>query len=99
MISFAVISCYQILEGKNMAQLLVRNIEKGVKARLQRRARRNGRSMEEEVRDILRAAAHKEESTATGLGTKIAALFPKTGPDFVIEEFRGDDLEPPTFDK
>jgi len=83
-----------------MAQLLVRNIENGVKARLQRRARRNGRSMEEEVRDILRAAAHKEESTAVmGLGTKIAALFPKTGPDFVIEEFRGDDLEPPTFDK
>jgi plasmid stability protein len=42
-----------------MAQLLVRNIENEVKARLQRRAKRHGRSMEEEVRDILRAAVHK----------------------------------------
>jgi antitoxin FitA len=83
-----------------MAQLLVRNIENGVKARLQRRARRNGRSMEEEVREILRAAVHKEESNpAGGLGTELAALFPKSGPDFVIEEFRGDELEPPTFDE
>ncbi len=83
-----------------MAQLLVRNIENGVKARLKRRARRNGRSMEEEVRDILRAAVHKEENTPIGgLGTEISKLFPKSGPDFVIEEFKGDDLEPPTFDE
>ena len=39
-----------------MAQFVVRNIENGVKDRLQRRARRNGHSMEEEVRDILRNA-------------------------------------------
>ncbi|HWW13162.1 MAG TPA: Arc family DNA-binding protein [Candidatus Dormibacteraeota bacterium] len=83
-----------------MAQLVVRNVENSVKERLQRRARRNGRSMEEEVRDILRAAVHKEESTpAGGLGTELAALFPKSGPDFVVEEFRGDDLEPPNFDE
>jgi plasmid stability protein len=83
-----------------MAQLIVRNIENVVKTRLQRRAHRNGRSMEEEVRDILRAAVHKEENTfAGGLGTQLAALFPKSGPDFVIEEFKGDDLEPPTFDE
>ncbi len=83
-----------------MAQLTVRNIENGVKARLQRRARRNGRSMEEEVRDILRAAVHKEnKKSAGGLGTEISKLFPKSGPDFVIEEFKGDDLDPPTFDE
>jgi plasmid stability protein len=83
-----------------MAQLLVRNLENAVKARLQRRAKRNGRSMEEEVRDILRAAVHKDENKSEfGLGTEIAALFPKSGPDFVIEEFKGDDLEPPTFDE
>jgi plasmid stability protein len=83
-----------------VAQLVVRNVENSVKERLQRRAKRNGRSMEEEVRDILRAAVHKEESTpAGGLGTEIAALFPKSGPDFVIEEFHGDDLEPPNFDE
>jgi plasmid stability protein len=83
-----------------MAQLVVRNLENDVKARLQRRARRNGRSMEEEARDILRAAVHKEEkAVAGGLGTKLSALFPKSGPDFVIEEFHGADLEPPTFDE
>ena len=66
-----------------MAQLVVRNIENNVKARLQRRARRNGRSMEEEVRDILRAAVHKdEEKSEFGLGTEIAALFPKSGTRF-----------------
>lgn len=83
-----------------MAQLLVRNIENSVKARLQRRARRNGRSMEEEVRDILRAAVKQEKKTPSGgLGTELAALFPKSGPDFQIEELRGFEIEPPTFDE
>jgi plasmid stability protein len=40
-----------------MAQLIVRNLEDDVKHRLQARARRHGRSTEEEVRDVLRAAA------------------------------------------
>ena len=57
-----------------MAQMVVRKIEESVKARLQRRARRNGRSMEEEVRDILRNAAKEEETLAAGLGTEIASL-------------------------
>jgi plasmid stability protein len=82
-----------------MAQLLVRNIENGVKARLQRRARRNGRSMEEEVRDILRAAVHKEDNAPSGgLGTEIAALFPKTGPDFKIENLKIE-IKPPAFEE
>jgi plasmid stability protein len=83
-----------------MAQLVVRNLENEVKARLQRRAHRNGRSMEEEVRDILRAAVSKKEKKPVfGLGTELAALFPKTGPDFVIEEFHGDEMEPIKFDE
>ncbi|MGC8519811.1 MAG: FitA-like ribbon-helix-helix domain-containing protein [Steroidobacteraceae bacterium] len=40
-----------------MAQIIVRQLDDDVKARLQRRADRHGRSMEAEVRDILRAAA------------------------------------------
>jgi plasmid stability protein len=82
-----------------MAQLVVRNLENGVKARLQRRARRNGRSMEEEVRDILRAAVHKDENKPEfGLGTELAALFPKGGPDFKIEELRFE-IKPPIFEE
>jgi len=83
-----------------MAQLLVRHIENGVKERLQRRARRNGRSMEEEVRDILRAAVHKDDKApAGGLGTELAALFPKDGPDFEIQELRGFEIKPPSFEE
>jgi len=56
--------------------------------------------MEEEVRDILRAAAHKEESIpAGGLGTELAALFPKSGPDFEIEKLRDLKIKPPTFEE
>lgn len=80
-----------------MAQLVVRNIENDVKTRLQRRARRNGRSMEEEVRDILRAAVHKEESgPAGGLGTEISKIFAKHGLDSPIPELRFE-IKPPSF--
>ena len=82
-----------------MAQLVVRNIENEVKTRLQRRARRNRRSMEEEVRDILRAAVRKEKKTPVGgLGTELAALFPKSGPDFKIEELHIE-IKPPVFEE
>jgi plasmid stability protein len=83
-----------------MAQLVVRNIETQVKASLQRRARRNGRSMEEEVRDILRAAVNEEKSAHRGgLGTEISKIFAKHGLDKPIEELRGYTIEPPTFEE
>ena len=71
-----------------MGQLLVRNIEDGVKEKLRKRARRNGRSMEEEVRDILRSAAH-ENSPAGGLGSEIAQIFVNTALESPIPEWRG----------
>jgi antitoxin FitA len=76
-----------------MAQFVVRNIENAVKARLQSRARRNGRSMEEELRDILRNAAVEEPVPTGGLGSEIAALFTKAGLDADIPELRGHDLK------
>jgi plasmid stability protein len=82
-----------------VAQLVVRNIEEGVKTRLQRRARRNGRSMEAEVRDILRNAANEAEKPAVGLGTRIAALFKGKGYDFEVEELRGHPVLPAKFDE
>ena len=62
-----------------MAQILVRDIEDDVKKRLQRRAARHGRSMEAEVRDILRDVVKEEERPGGGLGTEIAALFSGIG--------------------
>jgi antitoxin FitA len=81
-----------------MAQFVVRNIENAVKARLQRRAKRNGRSMEEEVRDILRSAVHEEDVPAGGLGTEISALFAKAGLGSEIPELRGHAIKPVSFE-
>lgn len=85
-----------------MAQLIVRNIENEVKAKLQRRAKRHGRSMEEEVREILRDATKKEgNDRRKGLGTEIAALFRGIGlrPGEEIPELRGYTIEPPDFEE
>ncbi len=51
-----------------MAQLVVRNLDDDVKAKLQRRAKRHGHSTEEEVRDILRNAVKEEGGKQPGLG-------------------------------
>jgi antitoxin FitA len=80
-----------------MAQLVVRNIENSVKERLRQRARKHRRSMEDEVREILRNSVNQDETATTGLGTEISALFTKTGLDGDIPEFRGEKIEPATF--
>jgi antitoxin FitA len=72
-----------------MAQLVVRNLEQSVKVRLQRRAQRHGRSMEEEVRDILRKAASEREKPSVGLGTKLASIMRGSGIKFDVEESGG----------
>ncbi len=80
-----------------MAQFVVRNLEEEVKARLQQRAARHGRSMEEEVRDILRDAL-KDEAPSAGLGTEIASLFSEIGFDDNVQELRGQVIIPPDFE-
>jgi plasmid stability protein len=80
-----------------LAQLLVRNLEEQVKAGLQRRARRNGRSMEQEVREILRNAA-LDQQPARGLGTAISGLFAKSGLTTDIPELRGQTIQGASFD-
>jgi len=80
-----------------MAQLLVRNLEEGVKARLRRRANRHGHSMEEEVRDILRNAAKGEEGVAVPLGSRLKARFAGLGLDEQIAELRGRKARPAVF--
>jgi plasmid stability protein len=86
-----------------MAQLLVRNVEDPLKERLRRRAKRHGRSMEEEVRDILRNALNEEAKSTGGLGSEIVALFSGQGIGLEegeeIHEWRGFPIEPITFDE
>lgn len=80
-----------------MAQLVVRKVEAEVKSRLQRRARRHGRSLEEEVRAILSRAAMGGDGPSGGLGTEIASLFAKVGLDGEIPELHGNEITPPSF--
>lgn len=81
-----------------MAQLVVRNIESEVKARLKHCARRHGRSMEKEALDILHDAAKPDHSPARGLGTEIASLFKKIGLDADIAELRGHEIKHASID-
>jgi antitoxin FitA len=85
-----------------MAELLIRHLDDDVKAKLQRRAHRHGRSTEEEVCEILRGAVRDEGGTREPLGSRIAARFAGLGLTEDIPELRSekshepgnDDLEP-----
>ncbi len=81
-----------------MGQLVVRNLENAVKTRLQRRAKRHGRSMEEEVRDILRSAVRTEDAPGGRLGTDISSLFVETGLKSDVPELRGRAIVPAEFE-
>ena len=80
-----------------MAQLVVRNLEASVTRRLKRRAERHGRSMEEEVRHILRNAVREEGAEPVRLGSRIAARFEKVGLASDLPEFRGEIPRPASF--
>lgn len=72
-----------------MAQFVVRNLEDDVAARLKRRAKRHGRSMEDEVRHILRNAARDEHRAVRALGSRIASRFKAAGLTTALPELRG----------
>ncbi len=61
-----------------MATLTIRNLEDDLKVRLRIEAAQHGRSMEEEVRSILRQALSKQ-SLPRGLGSRIHQRFVVTG--------------------
>lgn len=82
-----------------MAQLLVRNLEDDVKARLQRRARQHGRSTEEEVREILRNAVKDEGTAQAPLGDRLRARFAGIGLEEELPELRGALAQPATFEE
>lgn len=61
-----------------MASLMLRNIEEALKAKIRMIAAANGRSMEEEVRQILRQYVLRQKS-ADGVGTRISRRFSEAG--------------------
>lgn len=62
-----------------MSGINVRNIDPGVKEYLRVRAARNGRSMEQEVREILSTLARSDQATGGGLASEIHRAFRKVG--------------------
>ena len=81
-----------------MATLVIRNVEAGLHERLKAAAAAHGRSMEEEVRQVLRAAfAPAATPSRVGFGDAMRALFEPLGgldlPEIERESLR----EPPDF--
>jgi plasmid stability protein len=72
-----------------MSQVVVRNLEDGVKAGLKRRALLHGWSMEEEARQILRKAVLADSASSTPLGSRIAARFAGCGLAEDLPELHG----------
>ena len=81
-----------------MAVMTIRNIDDAIKKRLRVRAAVNGRSMEDEARDILRSALSTDDPRPRNLGQAIHERFAALGgvdlPDVPREAIR----EPVDFD-
>jgi plasmid stability protein len=72
-----------------MAQFVVRNLEEDIATKLKQRAKRHARSMEDEVRHILRTAVQEPPEQARKLGTRIARRFRGAGLTNDLPELRG----------
>ena len=62
-----------------MASITVRNLDEGVKHHLRVRAAENGRSMEEEVREILRSAVTQPNHQTNNWARELNARFAEIG--------------------
>jgi plasmid stability protein len=83
-----------------MAQLVVRNLDEGVKDLLRKRAVRHGKSMEEEIREILRVASVEAEKPAEPLNERLARRFAGLGlsaDEIDSPELRGQSARPANF--
>ena len=79
-----------------MASITIRNLDEGVKRRLRVRAAENGRSMEEEARDILGRSVG-EAPPPKDLGRAIHARFAALGGVELERPERGPMRPPPEF--
>ena len=81
-----------------MATLVIRHVDDSLHARLKKQAAAHGRSMEEEVRQLLHGALDVQDRVAqVGLGTAIRALFEPLGGLELPEIERDLPREPPDF--
>lgn len=80
-----------------MAQLIVRNLEDDIRNRLRALAELHGCSMEEEVRQILRAAVLSSDvrPTRVMLGTRMSGRFASIGLTEGLAQLPPRSIEPP----
>ena len=82
-----------------MATLTIRNLEDPLKSRLRLRAAARNRSMEEEARQILRAALQEPSLPTPDLGARIRARFAALGDVQLPIEARDPVRPPPSLDE
>ena len=77
-----------------MATLTIRNVDEKIHAFLRKQAARHGRSMEAEVRDILKTTMRNKQARPGDVARRIHAIFAKRGgaDDLVVPE--RDDTSP-----
>jgi antitoxin FitA len=76
-----------------MGQILVRNLDDAVIARLKEEARRTGRSLEQTVRDLLSAAAGADRSELIAFAAEIRGVTAKRKPSTDVVAAVRDDRE------
>jgi plasmid stability protein len=81
-----------------VAQFVVRHLEDDVAEKLKRRAKRHARSMEDEVRHILRDAVNEGGTDVGKLGSRIAQRFRRSGLTTDLPEWRGRAVSAADFD-
>lgn len=62
-----------------MASIIIRNLDDGTKRKLKIRAAINGRSMEQEAREILKRALAQHSKKRTNLADRVREIFAPLG--------------------
>ena len=75
--SNAINDCSAIIDG--MANITIRNLEESTKRKLKIRAATNGRSMEQEAREILKSALAHAPKKQANLAERIREIFSPLG--------------------
>ncbi|MGC2473583.1 MAG: hypothetical protein WA485_04560 [Candidatus Sulfotelmatobacter sp.] len=74
---YAINDCTAIIDG--MASITIRNLDESTKRKLKVRAATNGRSMEQEAREILKSVLARPSKKQTNLADRIRDIFSPLG--------------------
>jgi plasmid stability protein len=73
----AILDCSDIIDC--MASIVIRNLDEGTKRKLKIRAAMNGRSMEQEAREVLKSALAQTSKKKSNLADRIREIFSPLG--------------------